>query len=162
MNFFFIIFIFLSRPCYCSDRAGQVKLVTFHICHCFLAFQTQLNLMLFHVGTTCADLFSHLYFIFAIKFKPTFVAIFTLTPSCADFNTHRKITGSYQKKKKKKRRRKHLEEEDNCTIALTQNIAIYQNGIPYRTLKHIVKLSIKLNLYLIFIRMDYLLMSVPL
>ena len=126
MNFFFIIFIFLSRPCYCSDRAGQVKLVTFHICHCFLAFQTQLNLMLFHVGTTCADLFSHLYFIFAIKFKPTFVAIFTLTPSCADSNTHRKITGSYQKKKKKKKKKKtpgRGRQLHNCTHSKYRNLS---------------------------------------
>ena len=95
----FVYHFYFSFPGLVTVLTVSDKLVSFDICHyCFMDFQIQLNLMLFHVGATCADLFFLLNFIFTIKFKPTSVADFTWTPICADFHTQRKILGSYQKK----------------------------------------------------------------
>ena len=129
VNASFFFFFFLSRPRYCSDRAGQVKLVTFHICHCFLDFQTQLNLLFFSPGLH--DLLFLLYFNFTIK-TATFVAIFTWVHLC---RLPCARTGKYPEAIQNKRKRKHShiwkrKTRATFTIALTQNITIYQNGPP--------------------------------
>ena len=116
------------------------------------------------------DLLFLLYFNFTIK-RPTFVAI-SRGSICADF--HVLAQKNYLEAIQNKRKRKHLniwrrKTRATYTIALTQNITIYQNGLPwvvkkraiswrrkwwsikflpYQPLKHIVKLSIKLNFYL--------------
>ena len=85
-----------------------------------------------------------------------------------------KASGKFHSWSSTKRKRKHLniwrrKTRATYTIALTQNITIYQNGLPwvvkkraiswrkkwwsikflpYQPLKYIVKLSIKLNFYL--------------
>ena len=116
------------------------------------------------------DLLFLLYFNFTIK-RATFVAIFTWVHLC---RLPCACTEKYLEAIQNKRKRKHLniwrrKTRATYTIALTQNITIYQNGLPwvvkkraiswrkkwwsikflpYQPLKHIVKLSIKLNFFL--------------
>ena len=77
----YIVWLFRS----CSDRAGQVKLVTFHICHCFLDFQSQLNLLFFHLGYTTFCFFFILFLIFYYQ-TSNFCSYFHVGSICADFH----------------------------------------------------------------------------
>ena len=140
----FVYHYYFSFPGLVTVLTVSDKLVSFHICHyCFLDFKTQLNLLLFQVGTICADLFFLLNFTFTIKFKPTSVAFFLLRNKKKNFCSYFHMDShlcrlSYAKENTRKLSKKKPPgrgRQGPLSQLHSQYFPIYQNGLPWAVKK---------------------------